>query len=88
MTDKIMTEGTFDDASVPPESAAPKIRRVDPVSLVAGLLFIAIALAALTDRYWADLDGVLVVGGAIIAIGVAMMAGVIARGRRGGQGDG
>ena len=59
--------------------------RVDAVSVVTGLLFVAFAVLALADRFWAEIDPVLVVGGAIIAIGVAMIAGVIVRGRRGGQ---
>ena len=62
-------------------------RRVDPVSLVAGLLFIAIALAALTDRYWADIDPVLIVGGSTVAVGVALMVSAVRRQRRRGQPD-
>ncbi len=80
-TDETAAEGAFDDGAGP-RSAEPESRRVDPVSLVAGLIFIAIALAALTDRYWADLDPVLMVGGAVVAVGVAMIAGVILRSRR------
>jgi hypothetical protein len=56
--------------------------RVDPVAVIAGLLFIAIAVLALADRLWADIDPVLIVGGAIIAIGLAMIGGVIRRSRR------
>ena len=59
--------------------------RIDAASVVIGLLFVAFAILALADRFWAEIDPVLVVGGAIIAIGVAMIAGVIVRGRRGGQ---
>ena len=55
---------------------------IDALSVVVGLLFIAIAVLTLVDRFWAEIDSVLVVGGAVIAIGVAMMAGVIVRGRR------
>ena len=62
-----------------PRSAEPESRRVDPVSLVAGLIFIAIALAALTDRYWADLDPVLVAGGAVVAVGAAMIVVTVLR---------
>ncbi|MCY4664388.1 MAG: hypothetical protein OXC00_06970 [Acidimicrobiaceae bacterium] len=50
-----------------------------------GLLFIAIALAALADRFWVDLDAVLLVGAAVVSIGLAMIAGVILRSRRGEQ---
>ncbi len=70
-------------AAVEGQAGADKSPRVDPVSLVAGLLFIAIALAALTDRYWVRLDAVLVAGGAVIAVGLAIIAGVILRSRRG-----
>ena len=63
-------------------SPARKSRRVDPVSLVAGLLFIAIALAALADRFWVDIDPVLVVGGTIVALGAAMIVGTVLRHRR------
>ena len=61
--------------------------RIDAISLVAGLIFIAIALAAITDRYWADIDAALVFGGAIVAIGVALMASAVLRPRRRGQHD-
>lgn len=57
-------------------------RRIDAVAAVAGVLLIAIAALALADRVWADIDPVLVVGGAIIAVGVAMIAGVVTRVRR------
>ncbi len=70
------------------ESGAGKSRRVDPVALVAGLIFIAVAAAALTDRFWADLDPVLVVGGIVIAVGVALMVNVILRHRRRGHDEG
>ena len=73
-------------AAVERQAGARRSRRVDPVSLVAGLIFIAIALAALTDRFWADLDPVMVVGGTVVAVGVAMIAGVILRSRRGQEG--
>lgn len=71
-----------DDATAHPQAASPKSRRVDAVSVVAGVLFIAIAILALTDRFWAEIDPVLVVGGAVVAVGVAMIVGVILRGRR------
>ena len=67
----------------------PSVRergRADPVSLVGGLAFIAVAAVVLVDKYWADLDAVLVVGGAVAAVGVAMIAGVVLRWRRGAQG--
>ncbi len=73
-------------AAVERQAGARRSRRVDPVSLVAGLIFLAIALAALTDRFWADLDPVMVVGGTVVAVGVAMIAGVILRSRRGQEG--
>ena len=67
------------DGGADPRAAEPASRRVDPVSLVTGLIFIAIALAALTDRYWADLDLVLVAGGAVVAVGAAMIAATVLR---------
>ena len=71
-----------DDAAAHPPAGSPKSRRVDAVSAVAGLLFVAIAVLALVDRLWAGIDPVLVVGGAVVAVGVAMIAGVILRTRR------
>ena len=62
-------------------SPARNRRRVDAVSAVAGGLLIAIAGLALADRVWADIDPVLVAGGAIVAVGVAMIAVLIPRGR-------
>ena len=62
--------------------------RIDSLSVVSGLVFIAIALAALTDRYWADIDAALVFGGSIVAIGVALMVSAMLRHRRRGQHDG
>ncbi|MYL04080.1 MAG: hypothetical protein F4011_07855 [Acidimicrobiaceae bacterium] len=73
------------DSAARRQSDARKSRRADPVSLVAGLLFIAITVATLTDRFWTDIDPVLVVGGAIVAVGVAIAASVIRRSRRGEQ---
>ena len=63
---------------------AEREKRIDSISVVAGLLFIAIAVLALADRFWADIDPVLVAGGAVIAVGVAIAVGVIRRrvGRR------
>ena len=78
MSDRIRDTG----AAIERQSSALKPRRVDPVSLVTGLLFITIAMAALADRFWVDLDPVLVVGGAVVSVGLAMMAGVILRSRR------
>lgn len=75
MIDEALDCGAADQS----QSGARRPRRVDPVSLVAGLLFIAIASAALIDRFWADVDPVLVVGGVIVAVGVAIAAGVIRR---------
>ena len=55
---------------------------MDALSAGAGLLFIAIAIVALADRFWAEVDPVLVGGGAAVAVGVGMIVGVIRRGRR------
>ncbi len=82
MSDTPMSDEVGDTGVAVEQASARKSRRADPVSLVAGLLFIAIALAALTDRFWADLDAVLVAGGTVVALGAAMIAGVILRSRR------
>lgn len=88
MSEETMTdEAPETDAAAKRESGAGKSRRVDPVALVAGLIFIAVAAAALTDRFWADLDPVLVVGGIVIAVGVAVIVSVALRHRRRGQTD-
>ena len=79
--------GMPDNDTVEPPSNRWSTSRIDAVSVVTGVLFIAIAVLALADRFWAEIDPVLVVGGAIIVIGVAMIAGVIRRGRRGDQQD-
>ncbi len=77
--------GMPDNDTVEPPSNRWGTGRIDAVSVVTGVLFIAVAVLALADRFWTEIDPVLVVGGAIIAIGVAMIAGVFRRGRRGGQ---
>ena len=76
-----------DDGARGPSSRRRAMERIDSISVVSGLVFIAIALAALTDRYWADIDAALVFGGAIVAIGVALMASAVLRHRRRGQPD-
>lgn len=76
------TSGEADGTVQPPVRG---LGRADPVSLVGGLAFIAVAAVVLVDKYWADLDAVLVVGGAVVAVGVAMIAGVVLRWRRGAQ---
>ncbi|MXZ51920.1 MAG: hypothetical protein F4Z34_01895 [Acidimicrobiaceae bacterium] len=79
--------GMPDDDTREPSSRRRVRERIDSVSVVSGLVFIAIALAALTDRYWADIDAALVFGGAIVAIGVALMVSAVLRHRRRGQPD-
>ena len=81
MTDE-GTDEMLDDDDRQPQSDRKGPYRIDAVSVVAGLLFIAIAILALADRFWAEVDPVLVVGGAVVAVGVAMIVGVIRRGRR------
>ena len=78
-------EGTdmHDNEIVEPPPNRLVTGRIDAVSGVTGVLFIAIAVLAVADRFWTGIDPVLMVGGAIIAIGVAMIAGVFRRGRRG-----
>lgn len=80
------TDMLDDEADEAEETPSPPgaAKRIDAVAAVAGVLLIAIAVLALADRVWADIDPVLVVGGAIVAVGVAMIAGVITRGRRRG----
>ena len=69
-----------DDGQRQPDRKGPY--RMDALSTGAGLLFVAIAILALADRFWAEVDPVLVVGGAIVAVGAGMIVGVIRRGRR------
>ena len=76
-----MPDDEVQETSSPQRAAAG----IDAVSAVAGVLLIAVAILALADRLWADIDPVLVTGGAVIAIGLAMIAGVIVRRGRGGQ---
>ena len=78
-------EAPYTGAAIERQAGARRSRRVDPVSLVAGLVFIAIALAALTDRYWTDIDPVLIVGGTVIAVGVTLMVSAVLRYRRRGD---
>ena len=86
MTDEGTDEGTDDmldndDGQRQPDRKGPY--RMDAVSTGAGLLFIAIAILALVDRFWAfEVDPVVVGGGAVVAVGVGMIVGVILRGRR------
>lgn len=76
-----------DDGARGPSSRRRARERIDSISVVSGLVFIAIALAALTDRYWADIDAALVFGGAVVAIGVALMVSAVHRRLRRGQHD-
>ena len=70
------------EGSALPSSKEP--RRADRVSAVAGLVFIATAFLALVDRLVTDVDIVIVIGAAVAAVGVAMIARVILR-RRGSE---
>lgn len=67
------------------EPASNRRKRIDAVSFVAGLLFIAIGVLAVADRIWADIDPVLVVGGSVAAVGMALIISVISRQRRQGN---
>lgn len=83
MTDPAATSEASGTGSGPrPRSAGPRSRSIDPVSLVAGLVFVALALTALTDRFWADIDAALVFGGAVVATGAALMVSAVLRHRR------
>ena len=75
-TDDMLDNG---DGQRQPDRKGPY--RMDALSAGAGLLFIAIAILALADRFWAEVDPVLVGGGAAVAVGVGMIVGVILRGR-------
>ena len=81
MTDE-GTDEMLDNGDRQSQPGRKGLHRMDAVSAVAGLLFIAIAILALTNRFWAEVDPVLAVGGAIVAVGAAMIVGVIRRGRR------
>ena len=83
------TDMPDNDAAREPSSHRSVAERVDAVSVVAGLVFIAIALASLIDRYWAEVDAAVVFGASIVAIGVALMVSVVLRrGRRGHRDEG
>lgn len=53
--------------------------RVDPVSLVAGGVLLAVALVVLVERYWVDIDAVVVAGGAVAAAGAAIIVATVLR---------
>ena len=74
------------DTDEPSRSSTKEPIRVDPVSAVAGLVFIAAALLALIDGLVTDVDRVIVAGAATAAVGVAMIGRVIMRHRRRGRG--
>lgn len=77
-----MTEDVLDDGAAGSQSPKREARRVDPVSTVAGLIFIAVASAALSDRFWVDIDPVIAAGAAIVALGAAMIVVTALRHRR------
>ena len=62
-----------------PESPEATRDRVDPLSLVAGLVFVTVGLAVLVERLWVEIDPVLVAGGAVVAVGAAMIVGTVVR---------
>lgn len=68
-------------------SAAASRDRVDPLSLVVGLVFVAVALAVLVESFWLEIDPVLVAGGAVAAAGTAMIVATVLRHRRREQPD-
>lgn len=68
-------------------SVEPSRHRVDPVSLVVGLVFVAVALAVLVESFWLEIDPVLVAGGAVAAAGTAMIVATVLRHRRREQPD-
>lgn len=75
-----------DDGTREPSTHRRGAERFDAVSVGAGLLFVAIAVLALADRRWTEFDPVLMVGGAVIAVGLGMIAEVIRRAGRDGEG--
>ena len=56
-----------------PSSAQPR-RRPDPLSLISGVVLLAVALAVLVERHWVGIDAVAATGGIIIVIGLAIAA--------------
>lgn len=68
-----------DDNAREPQLHSKDPKRIDAVSAVVGVLFIAIAILAFADRFWAEIDPVLVTGSTIIAAGAAMIAAVVLR---------
>ena len=68
------------EAGTPRTGSAESVRdRVDPLSLVAGLVFLAVAFAVLIERFWLEIDPVLVAGGAVAAAGATMIMGTVLR---------
>ena len=83
MTDpSVTTEASGTGSGPRPRSAGPRSRSIDRASLVAGLIFVVLASAALTDRFWVDIDAALVFGGAIVVTGAALMVSAVRRHRR------
>lgn len=75
------------DAATPDDTPQTRLarnrpRQFDVVSFMAGLLFIAIGLLAVADLIWADIDPMLIFGGSVAVIGVAVIVRVAIRQRR------
>lgn len=62
---------TGDD--IGPSPAQPR-RRADPLSLISGVVLLAVALAVLVERHWVDIDALAATGGIITVIGLAIAA--------------
>lgn len=74
-----MDETPGETGKAGPGLPGPARDQIDPVSLVAGLVFVAIAFLVLVERFWVELDAVLVAGGAAIAAGVAIIVATVLR---------
>ena len=62
-----------------------KTHPVDPVALVAGLLFTLSGLVLLADEHWADLDVTAVSAAGLTAIGLILAIAVVVRVTRTGE---
>lgn len=52
---------------------------IDPVALVAGLLFTFAGLAVVADRIWDDVDVTAITGAGVAVVGLALLAAIIVR---------
>ena len=52
---------------------------LDPVALIAGLLFTFTGLAVVADRIWEDVDVTAITGAGVALVGLALLAAIVVR---------